>query len=157
MLVTEVAGTIYAMNTRTIFGDGFCSGPQPTGASSPCILGDFGGSSLLTFHNISAFITVGFYASAGVFALSMPDPEHASTGNDSRATRLRLHKALAWVHLIGMVLQPILGVISYDPGLLGIHDNHYGDVSRDLTMIHMGVGYVTFAALTIAMIDELIH
>jgi hypothetical protein len=146
LVVTEFLGTFLALNRPTVFGDGTgcrCELGLPPGALNP-------------LHEISAFITVGLYAATGIFALSMPDPEHASAGNDRRGRTLRVHKALAWVHLTGMALQPILGVLSYDYGALGIHDNAHSDFARDMRTVHIVVGYATLAALTAAMVVELL-
>jgi hypothetical protein len=144
LVVTEFLGTFLMLNRPTVFGDG-------TGCQ--CDLGL--GGALTPLHELSAFITVGLYATTGIFALSMPDPEHASVGNDRRARTLRLHKALALVHLGGMILQPILGILSYSPSVFGIQDNAHGDFGRDIRTIHAGVGYVTLAALATAMAVEL--
>lgn len=164
LLVTEALGTIMAINQRTWFGPGNCSNVSPTGASG-CIFGDWGASGLGTMHEVSAFVTLGLYTATGIYALAMPDPEHASAGNDPRARRLRIHKALAWVHLVGMVLQPILGIMAASPTAFGLSttpspgstSSPAQDFSASLRTIHMGVGYVTFAALTGAMIDELLQ
>ena len=167
LLITEIAGTILAVNQRTVFGVGACNIPTNDG-SNPCLLGDFGGGRgpLNAFHELSAFITVGFYAATGLYAMAMPDPEHASVGSDSRASRLRVHKALAWVHMLGMVLLPILGVLSVEPGLVGLNIDTTNSMTltssraridnyqSDMRTVHLAVGYVTFAALTIAMLYE---
>lgn len=167
LVVTEIAGTIMAVNQRTLFGVGQCNvpvAPLPDGSTpNPCILGDYGGTPLAAFHEVSAFITVGFYAAAGMYALTMPDPEHASVGNDDRARRLRVHRALSYVHLAGMILMPILGVLAIEPGIVGVRIDPanldasvrtLNDYQATLRTIHTGVGYVTLAALTVAMLYE---
>jgi len=167
LVVTEIAGTIMAVNQRTLFGVGQCNVPVTPGPDgntpNPCILGDYGGTPLAAFHEASAFITVGFYAAAGMYALTMPDPEHASVGNDDRARRLRIHRAFSYVHLAGMILMPILGILAIEPGIVGLRidpSNVEGslrtlnDYQATLRTIHTGVGYVTLAALTVAMLYE---
>jgi hypothetical protein len=139
--VTTVLGTMLAINQPTWFGNGLCNNTD-----GYAVLGDFGCGPLPFFHEASAFITLSLYATTGGFALAMPDPEHASVGTDGRAVRLRWHKAMAWIHVIGMVVEPLLGIAS----LLSIPS----DAQLALRTIHLGVGYVTFAALTTAMILE---
>lgn len=158
LLVTEALGTVMAINDHTLFGKGACANLDAMG-NPGCVFGDWGlpGGGLNALHEVGAFITLSFYTATGIFALGMPDPEHAAVGNDSRANRLRIHRTLAWVHLIGMVVQPILGVIAARPDFIGIAPAARDDFSADLRTIHLGVGYVTFAALTAAMIDELLQ
>jgi hypothetical protein len=152
LTVTTALGTIAAINQQTLFGAGECrAGGHP-------IFGlEFGCGTLTTVHKLSAFITVGLYASTGVFALAMPDPEHVTQGNDWRATRLRLHRAAAWVHLAGMILQPIVGIIAVNPGIVGVNGAGIQDFASTMRTIHLGVGYVTWAALGFGMTMELLQ
>lgn len=139
MLVTEVLGTMLAINRPTSFGDGVC-------ASDPSAFGC--GSNLLgTLHQASSFVTVGLYTTAGILAVAAPDPDNASVGTDRASSTLRLHKTLAWVHGAGMILMPILGIIGAN-----VTD---ADAGRVFRTVHAGVGYVTFAALSWAMYLEL--
>jgi hypothetical protein len=157
LLGTEVLGTILVLNQHTLFGEGACA------SASGCIGGSWGAGGLSAIHEASAFVTLGLYTATGIYALAMPDPEHAAVGNDRRAVRLRIHKALAWVHLVGMVLQPILGIMAASPQAFGLSLNPgpsgtspAEDFSAAMRTIHLGVGYATFLALSGAMIDELI-
>jgi hypothetical protein len=150
LAATEILGTFAAINQPTIFGTGLCF------SASGCFLGDqFGSTTLTQLHAVSAFITVGFYTATGIFALSMPDPEHASQGNDRRAVRLRIHKGLAIAHLVGMIAQPILGIIAYQPSTIGVYmpDPNF---QPDMRTVHLFVGYATFLALASAMVVELL-
>jgi hypothetical protein len=150
LTVTTALGTLSAINQATAFGPGECrAGGHPIGGF------EFGCSTLTSLHQLSAFISVGLYATTGVFALAMPDPERASEGSDARATRLRLHRAVAWVHLAGMVLQPILGIISVNPTVVGANGADATFVETMRT-IHLSVGYVTWAALGTGMVLELL-
>lgn len=139
LVVTEALGTILAINRPTWFGDGACA----TDSSA------FGcGSSLIgSLHQASAFLTTGLYTTAGILAIAAPDPDDASVGDDRASRTLRLHKTLAWVHGVGMILMPILGVVGAtvsDP-----------EVGRAFRTIHTGVGYATLGALSWAMYLEL--
>lgn len=161
LFVTEIAGTIMAANQRTLFGPGACNFPvDPASTASPCILGSYGGAPLTGFHEVSAFITAGFYIAAGAYAVGMPDPEHSSVGNTDQAHRLRVHRALAYVHLVGMILMPILGILAVYPELVGLHvdpanldasQRALQDYQATLRTVHLGVGYVTLGAMTVAM------
>jgi len=152
-LVTLSLGTLRVINARSAFGAGLCARPSPdTGMG---ILGEFGCSGLTPLHGFSSFITTALYTTTAILAASMPDPERASEGNDRRATILRLHRAVRWVHLTGMILMPILGILAARPDVIGISPSAMDDFSMGMRTVHMFVGYTTFAALTTAMILEL--
>jgi hypothetical protein len=57
-----------------------------------------------------------------------------------------------------MIVEPILGILSFDPFLFGISSTseQFGAQST-LRTVHAGVGYITLAALTTAMILELVQ
>ncbi len=148
MLVTEVLGTIQAVNQPTWFGDGACShDPEAFGCHQ---------SSLLTgLHETFAFTTTALYTTAGILAVAAPDPDNAAEG-DGRAPRtLRLHKTLAWVHGAGMILLPLLGVITAHPQIVGVSPSAQADFGRAMRTVHAGVGFVTFAALSVSAYLEL--
>jgi hypothetical protein len=149
MLVTEVLGTIQMVNQDTWFGPGACS-------SNPDAFGCRQSSLLTGLHQGFAFTTVGLYVTAGVIAASAADPEHASEGDGAAQRRLRLHKTLAWIHGAGMVLLPLLGIISANPQILGATTNEArAEVGRAMRSLHAIVGYTTFTAFTIAAAIEL--
>jgi hypothetical protein len=139
LVVTEALGTILAINRPTWFGDGACASDSSA----------FGcGSSLVgTLHQASSFLTTGLYATAGILAIAAPDPDSASVGDDRASSTLRLHKALAWVHGVGMILMPILGIVG-----ASVQNQ---EVGRAFRTVHAGVGYATLGALTWAMSLEL--
>jgi hypothetical protein len=140
LVVTEVLGTLLAINEGTLF-------------SQPCGCITF--APLIPLHLTSAFVTVSLYATTGVFALTMPDPEHAAVGTDTRAEHLRWHKRLAWVHFVGMTLMPILGAATTMPSLFGVSGAGLGEFRSAMLTTHLLVGYLTLAALTTAMVFEL--
>ncbi|MDP3275864.1 MAG: hypothetical protein Q8Q09_11750 [Deltaproteobacteria bacterium] len=159
LLATEVLGTIASINQRTWFGNGLCNARTADGmpAMRAPILGDFGCSGLSTLHGVFAFATVSLYTTTGIYALSMPDPERASEGDSRGAGRLRIHKALAWIHAGGMILLPLLGFLGANPATFGIVDDAAQSYSSAFRSVHEIVGFTTFAALTGAMIVELIN
>ncbi|MBK8172575.1 MAG: hypothetical protein IPK60_19865 [Sandaracinaceae bacterium] len=108
-----------------IFGQGACTGtPWP--------------------HAIAAGITTGLYFSTLTLSLFMPDPDNAAEGNSAFARTLRTHKILRWVHLGGMIAQIILGPII---AMAGNRASDYGTL-QTLATVHMGLGLVTYGALT---------
>ncbi len=148
MLVTEVLGTIQAVNQPTWFGDGACShDPEAFGCHQ---------SSLLTgLHETFAFTTTALYTTAGILAVAAPDPDGASEGDGGAPRTLRLHKTLAWVHGVGMILLPLLGVITAHPQIVGVSPDAQADFGRAMRTVHAVVGYTTFAALSFSAYLEL--
>jgi len=149
LLVTEVFGTIQLLNQPSAFGDGACrTSPDRFGCGDTYNL-------VSGLHQVFAFTTVGLYTTAGVIAVTAPDPDNASVGDNLAARTLRRHKTLAWIHAAGMVLMPILGVLSANPDLLGVSDEGRADFASNMRTVHALVGYTTFAAFTAAGILEL--
>jgi hypothetical protein len=148
MIATEVLGTIQLINQDTWLGRGAC-------ASDPNSFGCRQSSLITGMHEGLAFTTVGLYLTAGVLAAGAPDPENASEGDGSPERRLRLHKVLAWVHGGGMILLPILGILSHYPQIVGATSTESReDFARAMRSIHAIVGYTTLTTLTIAGVLE---
>jgi len=97
-------------------------------------------------HLISSIATTALYSTTFTLSLLMPDPDDAAAGDSAFARRMRTHKILRWVHFFGMVSQIALGVVmsNLPPGTRA---NDYG-MLQALATVHMGVGLVTFGALT---------
>ena len=149
LLVTEIFGTIQAVNQDTWFGGGNC-------ASSPGAFGCHQSSLITGLHETMAFVTVGLYTTSAAIAIFAPDPENASVGDGDAPSTLRLHKAMAWVHGVGMILLPILGVASVAPQVFGVtSDTGRADFARAMRSVHTIVGYSTFAALSFSAYLEL--
>lgn len=148
MLVTEVLGTIQMVNQPTWFGDGACS-------SNPEAFGCHNSSTITGMHEFFAISTTALYTTAGVLAVAAPDPENASVGDGEAESTLRLHKVMAYIHGGGMILLPLLGILTAHPQILGINEGVAGDFSRAMRTIHTVVGYTTFAALTFSGYLEL--
>ncbi len=155
LVATEVFGTIMAFSRDTWFGDGACNGSAFADRHTFVC-----GSTIRNIHSVLAFTTVGLYTTAGILAVSAPDPDRASVGNDRPARRLRLHKILAWVHAGGMILMPFLGIMSANPQIVGIDpatDTQGAlDFQRGMRTIHEIVGFTTLSALTFAGVLELL-
>jgi hypothetical protein len=149
LLVTEIFGTIQAVNQDTWFGRGNCAG-------APGAFGCHQSSLITGLHETMAFVTVGLYTTAAAVAIAAPDPENASEGAGAAPSTLRLHKAMAWVHGVGMILLPILGVASVAPQIFGVSsDAGRADFTRAIRSAHAIVGYTTFAALTFSAYLEI--
>lgn len=148
MVVTEVLGTIQAVNQPTWFGDGACTG-------NPEAFGCHQSSMITALHETFAITTTALYTTAAILAIAAPDPEAASVGAGLAERTLRLHKTMAWVHGVGMVLLPLLGVVTAHPQILGISQEAQGDFSRGMRTVHTVIGYSTFAALTFSAWLEL--
>lgn len=148
MLITEVLGTIQAVNQPTWFGDGACT-------SNPEAFGCHQSSMITGLHETFAITTTALYSTAAILAIAAPDPESASVGDGHSERTLRLHKTMAWVHGVGMVLLPLLGIVTAHPQILGISQEAQGDFSRAMRTVHTVIGYSTFAALTFSAWIEL--
>lgn len=97
-------------------------------------------------HLISSIATTALYATTFTLSLFMPDPDDAASGDGEFARTLRTHKILRWVHLIGMISQITLGVVTAN-----LFDRSNPDdfaTAQALATVHMGIGLVTFGALT---------
>ncbi len=136
LVVTSTLGTMAAVNQPTAFGDGRCQTGNP-------VLGTYGcDRGLSTLHGASGVLSATLYTANGVLALAIPGP----VGNVSKRAR-PWHRALTYVHLGGIVLQPILGLVSAFPQVIGVHGAAPDDrFPRDTRTIHVGVGYLTAAA-----------
>jgi len=119
---------------------------------NPCARGDatFGQgqcSGTPWLHLISGVTTFALYTTTFSLAVAMPDPGGLDEGRGVFARRLRLHKALRWVHLIGMVAQMGLGFVIANGPRFGLdRTNDYGTL-QGLATAHLAAGIVTFAAL----------
>ena len=98
-------------------------------------------------HLISAGITTALYASTFALSLLMPDPDDSDEGDGEFAQTLRMHKLLRWVHFFGMISQIAIGTILANDVLGLDRANDYGTLQL-LATIHMGIGIVTYGALT---------
>ena len=114
---------------HAVFGQGQCSGtPVP--------------------HLVSSILTTALYSVTFGLSYRMPDPMGLDEGDSDYAKNLRRHKRLRWVHLVGMIAQIGLGVVVANASRLGLdRTNDYGTLQA-LSTVHMGIGLVTYAALT---------
>jgi hypothetical protein len=145
LVITSTLGTMAAINQPTAFGDGRCITGNP-------ILGTYGcDRGLSTLHGASGVVSTILYTSNGVLALAIPGP----IGHVTEAER-PWHRGLTYVHLGGIVLQPILGLIAAFPQVVGqSHAAPTDSFPRDMRTAHVILGYVTTAAFLTTLALEL--
>ena len=145
MTLTLIAGGI---DYHNLYGFGADIGSNPCVTGSAAFGDDFGcRGGIRTVKSVAAYVTTALYATTFTLSLMMPDPDDLSSGKGEFASTLRLHKTLRWVHFAGMCLQIIGGVLiaSRVGGLDRAND--YGTLQA-LATVHMGVGLVTWGALS---------
>lgn len=136
LVVTSTLGTMAAIDQPTAFGNGRCITGNP-------VLGQYGcDRGLSTLHGSSAVLSVTLYTANAVLGLAAPE----SRGQVAESVR-PLHRALSWVHLGGIIVQPLLGLIAAYPQVIGKSRTVPTDrLPKDLRTAHIFVGYVTTAA-----------
>lgn len=141
LLATAGLGIVTAFNTPTAFGDGRCAAGDP-------LLGDWGCQYLSIAHGMVGVTTVTLYTASGVLDLVSADPLRPP----GRERALRI---LGGIHLAGMVLQPLLGMMAAWPGLFGLDPEiHHEAPGRALRTVHIFTGVVTVAAYSTALVLE---
>ncbi len=137
LAVTGALGVITAINRPTVFGDGRCATNDP-------IFGNYGCESLSIVHGISGVVSEGLYIGTMVLEAVVRDPPWTV---DERPGWRITRRVLTWIHASGMILQPLLGMLSAYPGIIGINDpQSRDDFSRVLRVVHAGAGVVTATA-----------
>ena len=98
-----------------------------------------GTSSGRNLHAALGIVTAGLYLTTASFALRAPK----LPGTETRGP-IRLHKALAWIHGIGMILTPILGAMARA-------QLDRGERVHGIASAHSAVADVTIAAYAAAI------
>lgn len=143
MTLTVAAGFI---NYYNLYGFGAGRGTNPC-VTGDAIGGDWGCNGMRPIKNGLAIATSVLYAGTFTLSLMMPDPDNLSEGKGDFAKTLRLHKTLRWVHFGGMVAQILLGIVLSN-SLLGLDRANDYKTLQTIATVHMGVGLVTWGALT---------
>ena len=94
-----------------------------------------------TTHLVLGAVSGDLYFMTAYYALRAPK----IPGTETRGP-IRLHKAMAWIHVPGMVLTPILGAIAYD-------QKNKGEKVHGIASAHGPVAIVTGAAFGIAVMS----
>ncbi len=93
-------------------------------------------------HQLFETTTIVLYSATGALAIFSPPP----LIRRNEFNTVMVHKTLAWIHFIGMVVTPILGGTILKRGPIG----RYVDLNQ--ARFHQISGYVTAGALTASMI-----
>ncbi len=141
---TSTLGTIAAIDQPTAFGDGRCLTGRP-------VLGNYGcDRGLSTLHGASGVLSATLYTANGVLGLAAPE----SAGKVTASAR-PWHRALSYVHLGGIVVQPVIGLVSAFPQVIGKERTAPTDpFPRNLRTAHVFIGYVTTAAFLTTLVLE---
>jgi hypothetical protein len=127
LIVTATLGTIVAINKPTLFSDGRCASGKP-------IFGSYGCRGLSVLHGVSALVSTVLYTATTTLEFA----EFDWPGRDEHGTA---YEAASWVHLVGMALQPIGGLLAAEPGVIGVAPEDRAEFSRVLRTLHLGAGY----------------
>ncbi len=92
-------------------------------------------------HLSFAILTTVLYSTAFALSFAMHDPELSQAEGD-RAQRLRTHRILRWIHLAGMAIQIVEGLI------LANVDFGNNTAEQAIASIHLSFGALTWGALT---------
>ncbi len=138
MAATAILGVIQLYDEY-----GFFEGP----ASTPCARHDavlgFCGDDVPWPHLIAASTTTALYTATFVLSFYMPDPFQIARQPTAEGERLRIHEALRWAHLAGMIALVTLGAITASADL------DY-EARRALAWAHTATAIATFGTLTAA-------
>lgn len=125
LLVTATLGTFVAINQPTLFSEGRCASGDP-------VFGQYGCRGLSVVHGLSAILSIVLYTATTTLEFA----EFDWPGRDRHGAA---YEAASYVHLVGMALQPIGGIIAAVPEVLGLERD--GTFSRVLRSIHIVTGY----------------
>lgn len=127
--LTGTTGAVLLVNKPTLFGDGRCKSGSPW-------LGDFGCGGLTFVHLGFAVSTLGLFIAQEIVAGEMPISPYdmGSEGRQDAMAGLRVANYSLFA------LQPVLGFLAANPGVIGISDSSKEDFSRVVRTIHFGVG-----------------
>lgn len=127
--LTGVSGGVLLANKPTLFGDGRCKSGDP-------ILGEFGCGGLTLLHAGFGATTLGLFVAQEIVAGEMPISPY-DVGSDGRRDAMT---ALRYTNIGLFAVQPLLGFVAANPGVVGVPEESQEDVSRVLRTIHFGVG-----------------
>jgi hypothetical protein len=139
LVITVTLGTLTAINKPTLFSDGRCAEGRP-------IFGQYGCHGLSTLHGLSALLSVVLYTATATLEFTAFD----WPGRDEHDSA---YEALSYVHLIGMGLQPIVGLLAAVPEVVGASRD--GMFARVLRTLHLFTGYAIASSFIITTAIEL--
>jgi hypothetical protein len=134
--VTGTLGGLLAYNLPNELHDGSCTTGDP-------VFGTYGCGSLGTVHGVSAVVSIALYTSTATLEIGIPNVP----APEKIASHRTLYKGLTYAHLTGIIVQPVLGILSRFPDVIGIDDpGHQADFSKVTRTVHAGIGIATIAA-----------
>lgn len=139
LIVTSTLGTLIAINQPTLFSEGRCATGGP-------IFGEYGCQGLSVMHGLFAMLSAVLYTAT----VTLEFAEFDWPGRDQHGTA---YEAASYVHLVGMALQPIGGIIAAVPQVIGLEPD--GSFSRILRSIHIVTGYAIVGTYLVTAAIEL--
>jgi hypothetical protein len=139
LIITGTLGTIAAINQPTWFSNGRCATGNP-------IFGEYGCDGYSTLHGISALISIVLYTATTTLEIAAFD----WPGRDKHGTA---YEAFSYVHLVGMALQPLGGLVAAVPEVFGLERNT--GLLRALRSIHLMTGYLIVGSFVATTVIEL--
>ena len=102
-------------------------------------VGSKGTESARNLHGALGLVTVGLYITTASFAIRAP----SIPGMETRGP-IKVHKALAWVHGVGMILTPILGAMARS-------QLNSGEKVHGIATAHGAVAWATIGTYAVAI------
>ena len=139
LFVTATLGTIAAINQPTWFSEGRCATGSP-------IFGEYGCGGFSTLHGISALLSIVLYTATMTLeftAFDWPGRDRHGSG----------YQALSYVHLVGMAIQPIGGLLAAVPQVVGLKRD--SGFSRALRSLHLMTGWLIVGSFAVTTSIEL--
>ncbi len=96
-------------------------------------------------HAILGTATAALYGATAYYAIAAPKIKGVK-----KKGPIRLHEAMAWIHMPGMILTPILGAMAYS-------QRSKGERVHGIARLHGEVAIITLAAYTIALLSVTVH
>lgn len=131
MYLTTSLGIPLAANKETLFSDGLCRQGKPMFGEA---FGCNGGLAIV--HGLAAVSTLVLYVTSEILATEMVFSPY-NTG-DTRQDNAR--SAFRWTNVALFSIQPVLGILSAHPYLIGIPPDARVMFSKVLRTLHFAVG-----------------
>lgn len=146
LLVTGTLGTITALNRPTLFGEGRCAKGIP-------IFGSYGCNELSIVHGTSAFLSLLLYTGTATVSLMYPGDDHRVPAGRPGVSGW-FYTLVSYVALVGLAAQPVLGLTAHIPTVIGVNGQSAEQFSKALRTVHVGLGYLTIAAVATSLALE---
>jgi hypothetical protein len=127
--LTGATGAGLLINKRTLFSRGRCETGDP-------ILGEFGCGGLTFLHAGFGATTAGLFVAQQIVGAQAPISPY-DMGSEGKQDTM---EALRYVNISLFIVQPVLGLLAANPGIMGVAEEDQEDVSAVLRTIHFGVG-----------------